>query len=410
MTQQGVLPTQNQVETMLKYPTPKCLRDMRGFLGLVNQATFCLGKDTRNSMEKLKDKMKSKIARSWTEANQKDFNEFKQLLVKDCEKGIYRLTSHRDSQLALKSDWSKNGSGFILYEITCKCPEKWNPDKEPTVLCCPEKWRLIKAGGRFNSAAEAGYAPIEGELLGIASALHKTRYFVSGHPDVTIITDHNPILNLLQDRTRTINNKRLTNLRRKCDGFIFQTGYGRGIDNTTDAISRIKGWSKTDPERLESVEDSKDIDDDSTEVHATEVVNRTDLDEVILEVNALNMENKLDAQNASSAILGSWYSTPKKDRIQTLLRMYGHGGWDSDNQAFSTSIQDMDSDRNRHYDSKIDVTNDLDNIYGDEHHICADNGLGHNSEAELGTGPKRDTAECLVLNINKRKYYALSWE
>ena len=44
MTQQGVLPTQNQVETMIKYPTPKCLRDMIGFLELVNQATFCLGK------------------------------------------------------------------------------------------------------------------------------------------------------------------------------------------------------------------------------------------------------------------------------------------------------------------------------------------------------------------------------
>ena len=70
----------------------------------------------------------------------------------------------------------------------------------------------------------------------------------------------------------------------------------------------------------------------------------------------------------------------------------------------------MDDDRNQHYNSKIDVTNDLDNIYGEQHQICTKNGLGHNSEAELGTGPKRDTAECLVLNINKRKYYALSWE
>merc|ERR1711888_115847 len=108
------------------------------------------------------------------------------------------------------------------------------------------------AGGRFNSETEANYAPVEGELLGIASALHKTRYFVSGHPHVTVITDHKPILNLLQGRTRTINNKRLTNLRRKCDRFIFQTGYGRGIENTTDAISRIKDWSTNDPKRLES--------------------------------------------------------------------------------------------------------------------------------------------------------------
>ena len=46
------------------------------------------------------------------------------------------------------------------------------------------------AGGRFNNETEAGYAPVEGELLGIAAALHKSRYFVSGLPDVTVITDH----------------------------------------------------------------------------------------------------------------------------------------------------------------------------------------------------------------------------
>ena len=146
------------------------------------------------------------------------------------------------------------------------------------------------AGGRFNNETEAGYAPVEGELLGIAAALNKSRYFVSGHPNVFVVTDHKPILNLLQDRTRTINNKRLTNIRRKCDGFIFGTGYDRGIDNTSDAISRIKGWSKKDPERLESVEDTKDIDDDSAEVNATELINKTDLDEVILEVNFLNLD------------------------------------------------------------------------------------------------------------------------
>ena len=205
------------------------------------------------------------------------------------------------------------------------------------------------AGGRFNTEIEAGYAPIEGELLGIASALHKTRYFVSGHPNVFVITDHKPILNLLQDRTRTINNKRLTNLRRKCDGFIFRTGYGRGIDNTLDAISRIKGWSKKDPERLESVEDSRDIDDTSAEIAATELINITDLDEVILEVSFLNLNDRTDAHNANTAVLGSWFSTPKKYRIETLTTMYCNSSMDKDEMAFNKSSQEMDKDRNRHY-------------------------------------------------------------
>ena len=215
-------------------------------------------------------------------------------MVIDCEKGIKRLTSHGDTPLVLMSDWSKAGSGFTLYEVTCEHPKTWDiRNDDVKTLCCPDKWRLIMAGGRFNSEIEAGYAPVEGELLGIASALHKARYFISGHPDVTIVTDHKLLLNLLQDRSRTINNKRLTNLRRKCDGFLFKIGYGRGVDNTTDALSRIQDWSKKDPERIEPVEDSRDIDDDSTEVHATEVINKTDLDEVMEEVNALGVESRM---------------------------------------------------------------------------------------------------------------------
>ena len=65
-------------------------------------------------------------------------------------------------------------------------------------------------------------------------------------------------------------------MRRKCDGFIFQTGYGHGIDNTADAMSRIKEWSKIDKDRMGSVDDHRDIDDDSIGVNATEVVTRKD--------------------------------------------------------------------------------------------------------------------------------------
>ena len=72
-----------------------------------------------------------------------------------------------------------------------------------------------------------------------------------------------------------------------------------------DAISRIKDWSAKDLERLESVEDSRDIDDNSTEINATEIINHTDL-----EINSLNMDNNTDKANSTSAVLGSWYSTP----------------------------------------------------------------------------------------------------
>ena len=144
---------------------------------------------------------------------------------------------------------------------------------------------------------------------------------------------------MLQDRTRTINNKRLTNLRRKCDGFIFQIGYGRSIENTTDAKSRIKDWSANEPDRLESVEVSRNIDDDSNEINITEFINKMDLDNVIMEVNSMQAS---DRASINGAILGSWHSTPRPIQLATLLKMYENGGWDSGNYAFSKSINRLD--------------------------------------------------------------------
>ena len=52
----------------------------------------------------------------------------------------------------------------------------------------------------------------------------------------------------------------------------------------------------------------------------------------------------------------------------------------------------------------------MDNIYGDQHEICAINGLGHTSEQEIGVGPDRQTVDCFVIGPNKREFYSLSWE
>ena len=50
---------------------------MRGFMGLVNQSTFCLSPDTRKLMEKLKDTLKSTKLWEWSESNQKTFEALK---------------------------------------------------------------------------------------------------------------------------------------------------------------------------------------------------------------------------------------------------------------------------------------------------------------------------------------------
>ena len=170
----------------------------------------------------------------------------------------------------------------------------------------PGQVEAHNGGERFNSETEAGYTPIEGELLGIASALHKSRYFTSGHPNLSIITDHKPICNLLNDGTRQINNKRLSNLRRKCDGYIFKTFYARGIDNTTDAILRINNWESKDEDRFQTEEDNRDSDDNSLLIEEEKKVKKETWETISLFKSKIGNKNKLEILEIMST---NWNTT-----------------------------------------------------------------------------------------------------
>ena len=88
--------------------------------------------------------------------------------------------------------------------------------------CCPGGWKLVLAGGRFTTAAESHYSPVEGECLAVADSLHKARHFVLGCPDLIIAVDHKPLLGLLNDRSLAdVQNPRLLSLKEKTLWFTF---------------------------------------------------------------------------------------------------------------------------------------------------------------------------------------------
>lgn len=126
----------------------------------------------------------------------------------------------------LATDWSRNGTGFILRQKHCQCVTN-RPD------CCDNCWKIVYIGGQFNNTAEANYAPIEGECLAVVKALHKTRYFILGCPNLIIATDHKPLLKILGDRQlQDIENLRLLRLKEKTLRFFFRMVYVFGRNNT----------------------------------------------------------------------------------------------------------------------------------------------------------------------------------
>ena len=95
-------------------------------------------------------------------------------------------------------------------------------------------------GSSFTSPAESNYAPIEGECLGVANALKKTRYYTQGCEKLIIGVDHKPLLGVLNNKSlESIDNPRLMKLKEKTLGWRFQIVHipGRKL-GAPDAFSR----------------------------------------------------------------------------------------------------------------------------------------------------------------------------
>ena len=84
-----------------------------------------------------------------------------------------------DKPTRLMTDASGKGLGFILQQLN------------------GDVWSVIQAGSRFLTSAETRYATIEKEMLGVAWAVQKCHKFLAGLPHFDILTDHNPLISIL---------------------------------------------------------------------------------------------------------------------------------------------------------------------------------------------------------------------
>ena len=125
------------------------------------------------------------------------------------------------------------------------------------------------AGSRFLQGAESRYAPIEGEALAVVYALHQTRYYIQGCTDLTVATDHKPLVGILNDRALTeISNRRLLNLKEKTLSYDFKIIHVSGKKNVgADAASRYPSSPPSPMESANTMEDVSDWAEDSAISH-----------------------------------------------------------------------------------------------------------------------------------------------
>ena len=208
---------QSITEAISNYPTPASRTDLRAFVGLVNQLSTSTA-NVATVLAPFRPLLSTKNEFLWLNDHDKAFSKAKQSLTTPPVLSFFDITK----PTRLSTDASRQGLGFILQQKTS------------------DEWTLVQAGSRFLSDVETRYATIELELLAISWAVLKCNMFLEGLQHFDIVTDHNPLISILNSRRLDeIDNPRLQRLKSRLMAYSFTAKWVKGSKNDApDALSR----------------------------------------------------------------------------------------------------------------------------------------------------------------------------
>ena len=162
----GVSPMIEKTKAIKEWPTPRCPKDVRSFLGLAN--FYCrFVPRFADIAAPLTDLTGNNVVFNWEEKHEKAFKALKHLLSSP-PVIVYPKSS---DTFTLATDASDVGLGAVLSTAN---------------------GAVVKYASRILTKAEKSYATIEKECLAIVWATRKFRHYLIGAPFI-IQTDHKPL-------------------------------------------------------------------------------------------------------------------------------------------------------------------------------------------------------------------------
>ena len=107
---------------------------------------------------------------------------------------------------------------------------------------------MCSVGSRFCNSAESNYSPTDGEFTALVDALEKTAYFTLGCSDLTVGTDHKPLISIVNETSLgEIKTPRQQRLKERLMRWNLKAVYipGKHLGGT-DALSRYGVRKPTD--------------------------------------------------------------------------------------------------------------------------------------------------------------------
>lgn len=212
ITEEGVKPNPGKVEAVTKFPTPKCPKDIKSFLGLVSYYRRFIPNFSKIA-KPLTQLLKKDVQFLWENQQQVAFDELK-----------YKLTS---APVLIYPDFSKpftltcDASNYAIGSVLSQGPKGQE--------------RPIAFASRTLNKSESNYNTTEKELLSILFGCKTFRPYLYGRK-FNIITDHRPLTWLMNHKDP---GSKLQRWRLKLSEYEYEITYRKGkLNAAADALSR----------------------------------------------------------------------------------------------------------------------------------------------------------------------------
>ena len=235
----SVKPLPKHTEAIRTYPTPTNITDLRSFVALLQQVAYCYA--VSPAVAKLRHLLKPSEHWVWDEEINEVFEEAKRVIAEKVEEGVKLFDPNLHT--GLLTDWCQEGVGHILCQKHCDCPlaiPEGDCSTPANLNCCKTGWKVCSVGSRFCNSAEANYSPTDGEFTGLVDALEKTAHFTLGCKSLTVGTDHQPLIPIIEGTDmEKVKTPRQIRLKEKLMRWDLRVAYVPGKNlGGTDALSR----------------------------------------------------------------------------------------------------------------------------------------------------------------------------
>lgn len=208
----GVRPDEDRIKAIDELKCPTNRTELQRILGTVNYLRPFIP-HLAEICSPFHSLLKKNTLWQWTSRNTEQFNQLKKAI-----RNAALLTPFDPQKpITIQADASKMSLGCALFQ-----------NGQP-----------IMYASRSLSNSEISYAQIEKEMLSISYAFQKFHYFVYGHKNIEVHTDHSPLLSIVSKGIPQITNNRLRRLRLKLLNYQFSLKFVPGKHlHVADLLSR----------------------------------------------------------------------------------------------------------------------------------------------------------------------------